>query len=317
MRVFVAGATGAIGRFLVPRLLEAGHEVSGMTRSEERAAALRSAGATPVVCDALDAAGVEAAVRNAAPEAVVNQLTDLPASYDPRRKDLYASTDRLRREGTRTLVEAAKKAGARRIVSQSIAFLYAPEGAAVKLEDARAFTDAPAPFGPAVAAALEAEERVLTAADLHGIVLRYGFFYGPGTYYARGGSIAEQVRRRRFPVVGRGQGLFSHVHVADAAEATVLALDRGEPGAYNVVDDDPAPMREWLPAYAGALEAKPPLRVPAPLVRLLAGRFVASMGTELRGASNAKAREELGWVPAHPSWRSGFAAALESEEEAR
>jgi nucleoside-diphosphate-sugar epimerase len=183
----------------------------------------------------------------------------------------------------------------------------------VKREGARPYLEAPAPFGSAVASAIEAEDLVLGAKGLEGVVLRYGFFYGPGTYYAREGSIAQQVRRRRFPVVGRGTGLFSHVHVGDAAEATVLALEHGEPGVYNVVDDEPAAMGEWVPAYAHALGAKRPLRVPAPVVRVLAGRLAASMGTELRGASNAKAREQLGWAPRHPSWREGFGAALDEE----
>ena len=303
MRVFVAGATGVIGRPLVAQLLAAGHEVTGMTRSPERAEGLRAAGARAVVVDVFDASGVRAAMAEARPEAVVHELTDLPAAYTTNMQKLTAGTNRLRREGTRVLLEAGREAGADRFLAQSIAFAYAPEGDWVK--------DESAPLGRdphVVGGVLDLERAVL---DAGGTVLRYGQFYGPGTWYAADGSIAELVRRRRFPVVGDGEARFSFVHVDDAAGATVAALERGRPGVYNVVDDDPAPMREWLPVYAEALGAKPPRRVPAFVARLVAGRTAASAATELRGASNAKARRELGWTPRHPSWRQGFAASLD------
>jgi nucleoside-diphosphate-sugar epimerase len=195
------------------------------------------------------------------------------------------------------------------VITQSIAFLYAPEGERVKDEEARAFEDAPQPFGTAVAATLEGE-RLFLESGMEGVVLRYGWFYGPATYYAYDGNIVDDVRRRRFPIVGQGTGVFSYVHVEDAAAATVAAVEGGEPGVYNVVDDDPAPMRDWLPYYAHTIGAKRPFRVPAWLARRVAGAFTTSMATELRGASNAKAKRELGWEPTYPSWRQGFREAL-------
>jgi nucleoside-diphosphate-sugar epimerase len=309
MRVFVAGASGAIGRPLVSRLRDAGHQVTGMTRSAEKARALEQSGVGAVVADIFDAAAVESAMRAAHPEAVVHQLTDLPAVFDPRRVD-YTGTNRLRREGTSILVAAARAAGARRLIAQSIAFLYAPEGDAVKGENARPFVGAPAPLGEALAAVLDLEQQVLHADGLDGVVLRYGYFYGPGTHFAADGSIAAEVRRRRFPVVGSGGGVFSFIHVDDAAAATVAAVEGGVTGIFNVVDDDPAPTRVWLPAYAAALGAPRPLRIPTLLARLVAGRLVAESATRQRGASNAKAGRELGWRPALPSWRQGFVSAL-------
>ncbi len=305
MRVFVAGASGAIGRPLVRRLVAAGHEVTGATRREGRAADIRAAGATAIVCDALDAKALEAAVHDASPEVVVNELTSLPEDYNPRSLD-YTATNRVRQEGGGNLMRAALAAGARRYVTQSIAFLYAPEGDWVKDEDARPFEDAPPPFGEGVRAVLGHERQVLGTDGIEGVVLRYGQFYGPGTYYAPDGSLGKRVRRRMLPVVGSGAGMTSFVHVEDAAAATVAALDRGAAGIYNVVDDEPAPMREWLPAYAEALGAKEPRRVPVWLARIAAGSAAAAMATQLRGASNAKAKRELGWEPAHASWRRGF-----------
>ena len=307
----MAGATGVIGRRLVPQLVERGHEVTGMTRSPERAPALERSGAAAVVCDALDPPAVRAALESASPEVVVHELTDLPPALDPRKlREAYAANDRLRREGTRALVDAALAAGSRRMVAQSIAFLYAPEGEPVKDEDARPFTDAPAPFGGAVLAALDLERMVTGSPPLEGVVLRYGFFYGPGTYYAADGSVAAEVRRRRYPLIGRAGGVFSFIHVDDAAAATVAAVEGGRPGIYNIVDDRPVSMAEWLPRYAEALGAKPPLRVPKLLARLVAGAFVVSLATELRGASNQRAKAELGWRPRYPSFEDGFGQAL-------
>jgi nucleoside-diphosphate-sugar epimerase len=306
MRVFVAGATGAIGRPLVPGLIAAGHEVTGTTRSEERAEAIRAAGARAAVCDALDADALRAAVVDAAPEVVVHELTALPARFNPRDKQMYAPTNRLRQEGTRNLIAAARAAGARRIVCQSIAFAYAPgERPEVKDEDAPLALGAPLPFGDSVRAIDEMERAVVGAAGVDGVVLRYGWFYGPGTYLADDGSVARDVRRRRLPVIGKGMGLYSFVHVGDAASATVAAVERGAPGVYNVVDDEPAPQREWLPRYADAIGAKKPLRVPVWIARLAMGK-IATMADVQAGASNAKAKRELGWEPRWPSWREGF-----------
>jgi 2-alkyl-3-oxoalkanoate reductase len=306
MRVFVAGASGNIGRPLVPKLLAAGHEVTGTTTREAGAKRIREAGAEPVVCDCLDPAAVEDAVIAANPEVIVSQLTRLPAEYDLRTID-YEPTNRLRVEGGRNLISAGRKVGARRYISQSIAFLYASEGGWVKDEEAPTLAEAPPRFQSGLTAALTSEREALDAEGMEGLVLRYGQFYGPGSYFDRGASIAKQVEKRRFPIVGKGSGVFSFIHVDDAADATVAAVERGAPGIYNVVDDDPAPMREWLPVYAAALGAKRPLRVPLFIARLVAGPLAAMFAVGLRGASNAKAKRELEWQPAHPSWRQGFA----------
>lgn len=277
-----------------------------MTRREERAGEIRAVGAEAVVCDVFDAEGLARAVSEAAPEAVVNQLTSLPHEYNPRKPSFYAATDRVRREGGHNLIEAARAAGARRFVTQSIAFLYAPEGDWVKSESARPFDDAPGHFRSAVEAMLDHEREAVSGPELEGLVLRYGQFYGPGTYYAADGHLGREVCRRRFPIVGPGTGTFSFLHVDDAAAATIAALDHGAPGVYNVVDDEPSPLHEWLPVYAEALGAKPPRRVPVWLARLVAGSSVVAMAVELRGADNAKAKRELGWTPSYPSWRQGF-----------
>lgn len=316
MRVFVAGATGAIGRPLLARLAAAGHEVTAMTRSPERAAALRAHGHEAVVADAFDAPAVHAAVGAAQPEVVVNQLTALAPSFDPRRYgEWLAETNRLRREAAPVLVGAARAAGARRVVAQSISFIASPRAPAIASEADPVWTEAPEPIGGGVSSALALERAVTEAEGIEGLVLRYGYFYGPGTTYGPGGSIVADVRRRRFPVVGSGAGRFSFVHVDDAADATVLALTAGTTGVYNVVDDDPAPMREWLPALAAAAGAPKPLRVPAFVGRLAAGRYAVLYATVQRGASNAKARRELGWAPAHPSWRTGFPAVFGAQAE--
>jgi nucleoside-diphosphate-sugar epimerase len=309
MRVFVAGASGVIGVPLVRDLVAAGHEVTGTTSKAENAARIEVAGAAAVVCDALDPQAVHAAVRDAAPEVVISQLTRLPREYNPRKID-YEPTNRARAEGGHNMIEAARAVGARRFITQSVAFLYAPEGEMVKDEDARPWTDAPEPFRAGADSTLEHEREATQTAGLEGVVLRYGQFYGPGTYYAADGDIAARVRRRRFPIVGRGEGMFSFIHTDDAASATVASLERGAPGIYNIVDDEPAPLREWLPVYAEALGARRPLRVPTFLARLVAGPFAVAFATELRGASNAKAKRELGWQPRYPSWRQGFREAL-------
>jgi nucleoside-diphosphate-sugar epimerase len=307
MKVFVAGATGAIGRPLVRRLVVAGHEVTGMTRREERAADIRVAGATPVICDALDADALERALAEAAPEVVVHELTALPPRIDYRGKgDPLGPTNRLRREGTRNLIAAARAAGARRLVAESVAFLYAPEGGRIKDEQAPLYLGAPGPFGEAVEALADLERQVTGAEGMEGIVLRYGWLYGPGTHFDRDGTQAEDVSRRKAPIIGKGTGVFSFVQVEDAAAATVAAIEGGAPGIYNVVDDEPAPYGEWLPVFAEAIGAKRPWRVPVWLARLIAGPAAAAMSVELRGASNAKAKRELGWEPRYASWRQGF-----------
>jgi nucleoside-diphosphate-sugar epimerase len=309
MRVFVAGASGVIGRPLVAALVGAGHQVTGMTRRPARQAEIEAAGATGIVCDVFDAERLTATVNDAGPEVVVHELTALPAKLDVREKGVYDANNRIRTEGTRNVITAAQAAGARRMVAQSIAFVYAPVGGPVKSEDDPVM-DLEGEYGAAVAAAMDLERQVGEADGLEGLVLRYGFFYGPGSSYAADGHQAAEVRRRRFPIVGRGDGVFSFVHVDDAAAATVAACERGEPGVYNVCDDDPAPVRDWLPVYAAAVGAKRPMRVPKLIARMVGGAGAVALATTLRGASNAKAKRALGWEPRWSSWRQGFERAL-------
>lgn len=311
MKVFVAGASGVIGRRLVPLLIERGHQVTGMTRSAEHAERLRVAGVEPAVCDVFDADDLRSKLAAAEPEVVVHELTDLPPALNPRKMtEQLAGNNRVREDGTRNLVDAALAAGARRMVAQSIAFSYAPTGEGLKTEDDPLHDDSPAPWSHSVQALHALEDAVTKTEGLEGLVLRYGFFYGPGSAYDPEGYYAGEVRRRRFPIVGSGGGVFSWIHVDDAAGATVAAVERAAPGIYNVVDDDPAPLREWLPAYAEALGAKKPRRVPKFIARIVAGSYTTQLATELRGASNARAKAALGWVPRYPSWRQGFREGL-------
>jgi 2-alkyl-3-oxoalkanoate reductase len=303
MRVFLAGATGVIGTPLVPQLLEAGHHVTAMTRSVLRAAQLEAAGADPVVCDVFDANGVRAAMTDAAPEAVIHQLTALPPRIDWGNPDVFDEHNRLRIEGTRILIDAALVAAARRIVAQSIAFAYAPTGDRVEEEDGALFTDAPPPLGGAVAAVIALEERVTGTAEIEGLVLRYGMLYGPGTYHDRRGTTSADIIAGRVPLIEDATGVYSWLHVEDAASAAVAALERGTPGIYNVVDDEPASQPEWLPVFAEALRVDPP-----PPAETRPPPEAPEMW--LRGASNAKAKRELGWRPRYASWRECFPASL-------
>jgi nucleoside-diphosphate-sugar epimerase len=307
MRVFLAGATGAIGRQLVPQLVEAGHEVTAITRSEDKLGMLGELGAEAVLCDVFDAGRLGSVAAQAEPDAVINQLTDLPQSLNPRKLgEYYAANNRVRREGARNLLSAALGAGVRRFLVQGAAYWYAQTGGAVKTEEAPLYLDAPAPIGPAVETMKSVEEAVLSAEGLEGVVLRYGMFYGPGTWYAKDGDVGRQVRKRRYPMIGRGEGVYSFIHIDDAAAATVAALERARPGVHNVVDDEPATAAEWLPVYAEALGAKRPPRVPAFVARLIAGKALVEWMLGLRGASNEKVKRELGWSPRYKSWRQGF-----------
>jgi nucleoside-diphosphate-sugar epimerase len=301
MRVFVAGATGAIGARLVPQLVERGHEVTGSSRSAARAERLRELGAEPVVLDLLDPAAVREAVAAARPDAIVHEASALSGMSDFKHFDrTFAATNRLRTEGTDALLAAARAAGVLRFVAQSYAgWPYARTDGRVKTEE-DPLDPIPARAMRETLAAIERLER--TVVDAGGVVLRYGGFYGSAD-----DAQVDVVRKRRFPIVGDGGGVWSFVHLDDAAAATVLALERAAPGIYNVVDDEPAPVREWLPALAAALGAKPPRRVPRWLARLVAGEAGVVLMTEIRGASNAKAKRELGWTLRYPSWRQGFA----------
>lgn len=315
MRVFVAGATGALGKRLVPQLVANDHEVVGMTRSPEKAEWLRSVGADALVADALDRTAVLDAVQTAHPDVVVHQLTSLSSPDSLRRFDeQFAATNRLRTEGTDVLLEAAVASGAKRFVAQSYAgWPYAREGGPVKGEDDPLDPSPPKHMRQTLAAIRHLEDAVLAAPGLDGTVLRYGSFYGPGTAIAADGAIVELLRHRRFPVIGDGSGIWSFVHVDDAAAATVRAVELGGAGVYNIVDDDPAAVRDWLLELAAAVGAKPPLRLPTLVGRLAAGEVGVSLMNQVRGASNAKAKEQLGWQPRYPSWRSGFHSGLRDD----
>ena len=306
MRVFVAGASGAIGTRLVPQLVERGHEVIGSFRSAGGADRVRALGAEPIALELLDPRAVRKAVLETEPDAIVHEATALADLSDFRHFDRsFHQTNRLRTEGTDALLAAAREAGVRRFVAQSYASArYAREGGPVKSED-DPLDPAPVPAARESFAAMRHNDEAVTEAG--GIALRYGAFYG-----ASNDGLPEPVRKRQFPIIGEGGGVTSFIHLDDAAAATVIALERGEGGIYNIVDDEPAPAREWLPVLAEVLGAKPPRRIPRWLARLLAGEFVVMMGTESRGASNAKAKRELGWEPRYPSWREGFRAAYGS-----
>ena len=310
MRVFVAGATGAIGKQLVPRLVAAGHEVHGMTRSESKQTMVCELGAVPVVADALDPDEVAEAVGRARPEVIVHQLTALAGVERYTERDV-APTNRLRTEATDHLLSAGRAVGVGRFVAQGVAGYgaYARTGGPVKTEEDSLDPAPVREMRETLAAIRHLEQAVLGAEWTEGIVLRYGAFYGPGTSLAPGEEQFELIRKRKFPVVGDGGGVWSFIHVADAAEATAAAIEHGPRGVYNVVDDDPAPVAEWLPTLAEQLGAKKPMRVPRFIGRLFAGEAGVVMMTDVRGASNAKAKRELAWRPAHPSWRDGLAAA--------
>jgi len=315
MRVFVAGAAGAIGAQLVPQLVARGHEVVGMTRSPGKREALVALGAHPVVADALDRDSVRRAVLDAAPEIVVHELTALSGELNLRRIDHYfAMTNRLRTEGTDHLLAAAEDVGARRFIAQSYAgWPFARTGGPVKEESDPLDPRPPAALRSALDAIRYVEAAVTAIPWGEGIVLRYGALYGPGTGISsnRKASMIKPVLDRQLPLVGEAGGVWSFVHVTDAAAATVEAIEHGAAGVYQVVDDEPAPVREWLPVLARALSARPPRRVPRWLARLAAGEAATAWLTDIRGASNAKAKRELGWEPMHSTWRTGFAEAIQ------
>ena len=306
MRVFVAGASGAIGSRIVARLIERGHEVIGTARSPEKLERVGAQGATPIALDVLDANAVRLAVADAEPDAVVHQATALAEMRFSRNLDRsFTETNRLRRAGTDALLAAARQAGVPRFVAQSFANTrYARTGGPVKTEG-DPLDPTPVPSTHETNAAMRHLDEAVTEAG--GVVLRYGNFYGAST-----DGLVEPVRKRQLPIVGEGGGVSSFIHLDDAAAATVLALERGVAGIYNIVDDEPAPVREWLPVLADVLGAKPPRHVPRWLARLIAGEAAVMIGTESQGASNAKAKRELGWELRYPSWREGFVAAYAS-----
>ena len=312
MRIFLAGATGALGRRLVPMLTAHGHTVIGSTRSADKADAVRALGAEPAVMDALDRTSVLAAVQAAKPDVVVHQLTALSGPTNLRKFDqTFAETNRLRTEGTEHLMEAARAAGAHRFVAQS--FTGWPNertGGPVKTETDPIDPHPTSASRQTIAAIRHLETTVPAAADLAGVVLRYGAFYGPGTHLGTDGELITMIRKRQFPVVAGGTGVWSFIHIDDAAAATALAVESDVTGLYNIVDDDPAPVRDWLPYLAAAIGARPPRRLPAWLARPMIGEHGIAAMTTIRGSSNAKAKRDLGWRPGYPSWRQGFRAGL-------
>jgi len=311
MRIFLAGATGVVGKQLIPLLREAGHVVIGTTRSPDKAEYLRAQGVQPETLDALDRQATVSAVMRARPDAIVHQLTAIPANLNLRRFDReFALTNRLRTEGTDNLLAAARAAGVRRVVAQSFAgWTYARAGGPVKAEDDPLDPHPPPAFHRTLAA-IRYLEAALQAAGIETIALRYGWFYGPGTSLGRGGAVLDAIRRRQLPIVGSAAGIWSFIHIADAAAATLAALERGAPGVYNVADDEPAPVREWLPFLANAFGTPPPRRVPAWLARMLIGHHGVVLMTETRGCSNAKAKAAFAWRLRYASWRTGFVDGL-------
>lgn len=313
MKVFVTGGTGAIGRFLLPQLLEGGHEVVALTRSQVKAELLDRMGVTAVIADPLDKQQLTAAVRRAEPEVIIHQLTALSEVGNFRKLDQeFALTNRFRTEVTDTLLAAARTIGTRRIIAQSYCgWPYAKKGGPVKNEEDPLDPKPPESFTKTLAAIRYLEDKMKSVTFLEGVALRYGAFYGPGNAIGKGGSVYKSVRRRQLPVIGGGGGIWSFIHTMDAARATVAAVTRGAPGIYNIADDEPARVSTWLPFLAKAIGAKPPYKIPHWLGELLVGKAGVMMMTQIRGCSNEKAKRELGWKPVYSSWRVGFVDGLE------
>jgi nucleoside-diphosphate-sugar epimerase len=312
MRVFVAGSTGAVGKILVPHLIENGHEVVALVRAANKAEALEAMGAKAALADALNKEELTATIRRAEPEVIIHQLTALAGVANFKKLDEeFALTNRFRTEVTDTLLAAARMVGTRRFIAQSFCgWPFAREGGPVKTEEDPLDPNPPDSFSKTLAAIRYLEDTVRRTVDIEALALRYGIFYGPGTGIAEDGSVVKLVRKRRMPIVGDGAGVWSFIHIDDAARATVAAISHGDPGIYNIVDDEPAPVSTWLPALAQAVGAKPPYKVPVWLGKLAIGEGGVSMMTMIRGGSNAKAKRELGWQPTYTSWRRGFVEGL-------
>lgn len=313
MKVFVTGGTGAIGQFLLPLLVENKHEVVALTRSSAKAGKLDEIGVTPFIGDPFDKQALTAAVRRAEAEVIIHQLTALSSAGNFRKFDQeFALTNRFRTEVTDTLLAAARTIGTRRFIAQSYCgWPYAKKGGPVKTEEDPLDPKPPESFTKTLAAIRSLEDKLRGTSFLEGIALRYGNFYGPGTAIGKGGVILKMIKKRRFPIVGGGGGIWSFIHVIDAARATIAAMTRGTAGVYNIADDEPAKVATWLPVLAKEIGAKPPYKIPYWLGELMIGKAGVSMMTQIRGCSNAKAKRELNWAPVYPTWRIGFADGLE------
>jgi len=313
MKVFVTGGTGAIGQFLLPLLVENKHDPISLTRSSAKAGKLDEIGVTPVIADPFDKQALTAAVRRAEAEVIIHQLTALSSAGNFRKFDQeFALTNRFRTEVTDTLLAAARTIGTRRFIAQSYCgWPYARKGGPVKTEEDPLDPKPPESFTKTLAAIRSLEDKLRGTTFLEGIALRYGNFYGPGTAIGKGGVILKMIKKRRFPIIGGGGGIWSFIHVMDAARATIAAISRGAAGAYNIADDEPAKVATWLPVLAKEIGAKPPYRIPYWLGELMIGKAGVSMMTQIRGCSNAKAKRELNWAPVYPTWRIGFADGLE------
>jgi nucleoside-diphosphate-sugar epimerase len=313
MKVLVTGGTGAIGKFLLPLLLENKHEVIALTRSVTKAPLLEDSGVTPVIVDPLDKTRLIAEVRRAEPEVIIHQLTALTGAGNFRKFDQeFALTNRFRTEVTDNLLAAARTIGTKRFIAQSYCgWPYAKKGGPVKTEEDPLDPKPPESFTKTLAALRSLEDKISNTKFLEAVALRYGAFYGPGTAIGKGGTVVKMVKRRTFPIIGGGGGVWSFIHLLDAARATLAAISRGAPGIYNIVDDEPAKVMTWLPALAKAIDAKPPYKIPHWLGEIMMGKEGVSMMTQIRGCSNAKAKRELNWTPIYPSWRIGFVDGLE------
>jgi nucleoside-diphosphate-sugar epimerase len=312
MKIFVTGGTGAIGRFLLPQLVEKGHEVVALTRSADKAVRLEDIGVTAVIADPLDKQQLTAAVRRAEPEVIIHQLTALTRAGNFRKFDQeFSLTNRFRTEVTDNLLAAARTIGTRRLIAQSYCgWPYARKGGPVKTEEDPLDPKPAESFTKSLAAIRYLEDKLRSVNFLEGLALRYGWFYGPGNAIGKGGSVYKMVRKRRMPIIGGGGGIWSFIHIEDAARATVAAVTNGTPGIYNIVDDEPAKVSAWLPALARAIGAKPPYRIPHWIGELTIGKAGVSIFTQTRGCSNAKAKRELNWKPVYASWRVGFVDGL-------
>lgn len=311
MKVFVAGASGAIGRPLIRELLDRGHEVTGLTRQSENAKFLEGMGATPAIGDAADAEEMTRLVKLAAPQAIISELTRLPRQMNPKKlAEYYAANNAIRLQGTRALLDAARAANVERFVSQSAAFWYRPTAGPTKSEKDPFDTEGPEPVGEAARTMLKVEEMVRNAPDIIGTNLRYATFYGPGTWYSRDGEIGRRFKKWQYPIIGTGDAVMSFVHIVDAARATALAMECGRAGDFNVADDEPAVANDWMPTFAEAIGARKPMKVPVWLARLMVPDALVHLTINARAASNERIKTELRWQPCVPSWRTGFREGL-------